>query len=63
MFDFDWFDIDLTTLLVSFVMYAFVMVGIWKINIGAGWSMLNKVILSVLSLPIIYIITNWQLNR
>lgn len=48
---------------VGIGMYLVIVVLLWKVNIGEGWSMMNKVIITICMLPICYASTKWQLRR
>ena len=62
----DWEDLlelDTTTVVVSLGMYAFILLRIWKIQLGDGWSFISKIVLTILMLPVSYLMTYWQMNR
>lgn len=50
------------TLLITLIGYGFCMLVLWKFNIG-NWPMQNKIIISVLALPIVYVAVAYQMNR
>ena len=51
---------------LTFGMWAIFLIGLWKVNIMGetpGWGFPQKMLMTVISLPIIYFIALWQLNR
>ena len=57
------FEFDGKVLLIAFVFWLIVIAGIWKFNIGTEAPMYMKVMMSVLSLPVIYLTINFQISR
>jgi len=56
------FDFELNTILVTIGMWAFILFLVWGVKMGFS-GMREKIILTVASLPIIYVIVLWQKNR
>jgi Na+-translocating ferredoxin:NAD+ oxidoreductase RnfD subunit len=46
---------------VTFAFFAFIMVALWKFNTGVDTQF--KILFSVLALPAIFFVTNFQMNR
>ena len=57
------FEFNARTLLVAFVFYIIVMAMTWKYTIGDGWSLPMKIVLTVTSLPLFYLVVHWQVGR
>ncbi len=55
-------DFSISTILVTFGMWAFIVYLVWGIKVGFS-GMFEKVVLTTLSLPITYGIVLWQKNR
>ena len=62
MFDFE----DPIPYIITIVLWGFMNIFVWKNLFGAtseNFTMSHKIIISVLSFPLIYVITSWQLGR
>lgn len=57
------FEFSARHLLVAGVFWLIVLAGVWKFAIGDGYSLFNKIAISIFSLPIFYFIVGWQANR
>ena len=55
-------DFEISTVLVTLGMWAFILVLLWALPIGLS-RIKDKIIMTVASLPIIYGIVLWQKNR
>jgi len=51
-------DLEVNILGWSLVFWGVALVGLWKVEIGDGWSLGMKIFLSVVTLPLFYFITN-----
>jgi len=61
---FDYFEWDMRSLGLAFAFWAFVMLMIWKFALeGMTFPFYQKIIISVISLPLFYIVIQWRLNR
>ncbi len=55
-------DFEIGTILITIGMWAFILFLVWGIKMGFS-AMRDKIALTVISLPIIYLIILWQKNR
>jgi len=61
---FDEIDFSPTVLGLTGVFWLLIVLFVWKIQIGeASWSMANKLLITGLSLPVCFIVVQWQLNK
>lgn len=51
------------TYILSLVFYIIFMVIIWKVPTWSNQPLGTRVLLSILSMPIIYFIIDWQVNK
>lgn len=57
--DLDWRVVGLTG-----IFWALIAIGVWRIQIGdAAWQLWQKIVITIVMLPITYLMVNWQLNR
>lgn len=64
--DWDWssiFSLDPIVVAATFFFYAVCMLALWKLDFVGGWQFSHKVFISVLMLPISYMMTAWQLGQ
>lgn len=57
------FDLDPTAITLTVILWGVIVFGIWFIKLGSSWSTPQRILLSVLALPITYLVTSWQLQR
>jgi len=55
-------DLELNTILITLGMWAFILFAVWGVKVGFS-AIRDKVILTVASLPIVYLIVVFQKNR
>lgn len=64
--DWDWssiFSLDPIVVAVAFFFYAVCMLALWKLDFIGGWQIYQKVFVSIIMLPLSYIMVAWQLNK
>lgn len=57
------FEFDFRSLGMAALFYLVIMLGVWKWQIGDGWPMFSRIVISLVAAPMCYFIVMWQLNR
>jgi len=60
---FEDFELDYKVMGVAGIFWLLIVAGLWKFQVGTGWGTWQKIMLTILTLPLCYFIVNWQLNR
>ena len=57
------FEFDVKATVLSLVFSAMFLFMIWKTAMWADYNVLHKIIMSIVVIPMLYMICLWQLNR